>query len=697
MTFKRVLKNTADSRDAAPKPGITLADGWAGWPVEHGASSIPVQISFPGPGEATAVRITGGWDAADYRPAAEVRGARDLGAGETGAYALPLTPPADGTWRARIDVTYSWGPLTHLPATATLDVPCCTFSEYLSGHDISAYEFPNPFVFDKPLDMDQVQSDLFQGRDQEMAEVQASYGQGRFLPLPLCFYGIRRTGKTSLLHRVALEVERVGLVGLEVNLYGLRANAQTTDQLFLALLGMIKESAVRMGADAEALPVPLTHPNPVLLVSEFFRRLSGCFGGRRVVVLLDEYQFLLMGPNGEPVLDSLRPVHESGQVGFIAFSNQGLDPMNKTGSQLGLRSIRVDFLKEEEVRRLVENPLSALGVYVHPSAQREIFALAVGHPNFSAWLAKGALDRLNLDHRNVVTVTDVAASASDILNRPSSFATSWFSNQNITPAEAEMAIRLAKEDDSYTGMELAQAGSRLGLTTEVARDLDAKRVVEYKAPNLRIRGRLLWEYLRGQVSVGEVPPAPPGSTDSVGLFVDLENLRPHKPDGMSYYEFGKKLISYAATLGDLQSCYVAIASWNTGEDWSRVKADLFRAGFLVEQEPATFSPRRNAEKRDAADIVLTRIVLENLLERGLTRIVIVTGDGDFLMLVNSLLDKWNVSVRLISGDNQSRARAYVDLAGHKRAVAIANGLQPHETSFDTLLLSDILVRAENPS
>jgi hypothetical protein len=75
----------------------------------------------------------------------------------------------------------------------------------------------------------------------------------------------------------------------------------------------------------------------------------------------------------------------------------------------------------------------------------------------------------------------------------------------------------------------------------------------------------------------------------------------------------------------------------------------------------------------------------------------VTGDGDFLMLVNSLLDKWNVSVRLISGDNQSRARAYVDLAGHKRAVAIANGLQPHETSFDTLLLSDILVRAENPS
>ena len=454
---------------------------------------------------------------------------------------------------------------------------------------------------------------------------------------------------------------------------------------------MIKKSAVEMGVAAEALPpVPETHPNPVLLVEDFFARLCDCFGGgRRVVVLLDEYQFLLMGPNGEPVLDSLRPVHERGS-GVHRLPNQGLDPMNRTGTQLGLRSVRVDFLKEAEVGRLVENPLSPLGVYVHPSARREMFTLAVGHPNFSAWLASGALNRLNLDHRNVVTVTHVTASASDILNHSSAFATSWFSNQNITASEAEIAIRLAKEDNSYTGLEHGQAGSRLGLTTEVARDLEAKRVVEFKAPNLRIRGRLLWEYLRGQVSIGEVPPAPSGSTDSVGLFVDLENLRPHKPANVSYYEFGKKLISYAATLGDLQSRWIAIASWNTGEDWDRVKADLYNAGFLIAQEPATLAPaaaRRSGTRRTS---FLTSTVYDELADKGLTRIVIVTGDGDFLMLVNALLDKWNVSVRLISGDQTSRARGYLALAGEKRAVAVANGLQPHEASFDTLLLSDLL-------
>jgi hypothetical protein len=690
QSFERVLKHTADSRDAAPKPRIRLADGWAGWPTDHGASSVPVEISFPGPGGATAVRITGGWDGPDYRPAAEVRGARDLSAGETGAYALPLAAPADGAWRARIDVTYDWGPLTRLSATAMIDVPCCTFSEYLGGHGVSAYEFPNPFVYNEPLDMDQVQSALFQGRDQEVAEVRASYGQSRFPPLPLCFYGMGKTGKTSLLHRVALEVGRAGLVGLEVNLYGLRANTWTADQLFLGVLTQIKESAIAMGADAEALPVPLTHPNPVLLVPDFFRRLSDCFGGRRPVVLLDEYQHLLLGPNGQPVLDSLRPVHEGGQVGLIAFSNQGLDPMNMTFSQLGLRSIRVGFLREAEARRLVEDPLTPLGVYIHPSAHREIFALAAGHPNFSAWLAKGALDRLNLDHRNIVTVTDVATAASDILNQPSAFNASWFSTQNLTPAEEQMAIRLAKEDHSYSGLEIGQALSRLGLTTEVARDLEAKSVVEFNAPNLRIRGRLPWAYLRGQVSADEVPAAPPGSTDSVGLFVDLENLRPHKPEGMDYYEFGKKLISYAATLGDLKACYVVIASWNTGEDRTRVKADLLKAGFIVAQEPATFSPGRTAEKRNAADLVLASTVTDELAGQGLSRVVIASGDGDMLPLVNQLLEKRRVTVRMISSDDVSRPGAYLDLAAQRRAVAVARGLQPHEADFDVLLLSNIL-------
>ena len=690
--FERVLKDTAASLDAAPRPAIVLATGWAGWPGDYGSSSLPLELSFPGPGSAMSLRITGGWDSEDYRPQAEIRGVRDIEAGETAAYALALEGPAAGAAQVRIDVSYTWGPLTALSTSAVLEVPRCTFSDFLDERGIAAHEFPNPFIVDKPLDRDQVQGDLFQGRDQQVAEVRASYGPAGFPPLPLCFYGIRKTGKTSLLRRVVLEVEKAGLVGVEVNLFGLRADTHTADQLCLGLLGKIKKSAVSMGVAVEALPLPEIHPNPVLLIEDFFSRLADCFGGSRVLVLLDEYQFLLWGPNGEPVLDSLRPIHEQGRVGFIAFSNQGLDPTNKTNSQLGLRSIRVNFLRPAEVARLVVKPLSEMGVHVHSSAQQQIFEQAAGHPNFSAWLARSALERLNLDHRNVITINDVEASAAEILLSSGAFDLSWFSKQNISATEAEISIRLAKEDNSYTGLELGQANTRLGLTTDVARDLEAKRVVEFRAepePNLRIRGRLLWEYLRRQVSVGRVPPPPSGSVDSVGLFVDLENLRPHKPPSMSYGELGRKLISYAAALGDLQARWMAIASWNTGEDWGRVKAELIDAGFLIAQEPSTFSARRREEKRDVADFVLAGQVLDEVAELGLTRVVLVTGDGDMLILVNQLLEK-NVPVRLISGDNKSRAADYLALADQRRAAAVANGLQAHETDFDVLLVRDVL-------
>ena len=690
--FRRVLRNMAKSHDAAPPLTVTLAAGWAGWPTEHESSSIPIELSFPGPGAATSIRVTGGWDGPDYQPQAEVSGVHDLAEGESAAYALALTAPAGGPGTLKVDVSYRWGPLTGLRTSAVLELPRCLFAEFLDERGIADHEFPSPFIVDAPLNREDVQGHLFQGREAQLAMVRDAYTRGRFPALPLCFYGIRKTGKTSLLHRVMVEIERAGLVGLEINTAaGMRGDTNTTDQLFLGLLTKIKQAAVRAGADPAALPLPDQHPNPMLLVDDFFDRLPGCFGGRRVVVLIDEYQTMLF-PNAEPVLDSLRPVHERGRVGFIAFPNQGLDPVINTGSQLSLRSVRVDFLTEDETRRLVSQPLAPLGVRVHPSAQREIFEQAAGHPNFSAWLARDALTRLNLDHRNVLTVTDVDAAVANVLNSPGWFSQSWFSSRNLTDAEAEAAIQLAKADDAYVGVDLRDADKRLGLTTRLAIDLDNKHVVEFRPPNLRIRGRLLWAYLRSQLSVGRVPPPPPGTIDRVGLYVDLENLRPEKPAAVSYRELGRALKSYAATLGHLQAHWIVIARWNTGDNWSSVKNELQEEGFFFAHEPSTFSPTRRDHKRDVADHVLVAFVHDDVAEHSLNKVVIATGDGDMLTLVTQLIEK-GITVRLVAGHRRSLSADYLTLAEQQRDAAEADDRDPSEVAFDVVQLSDLLTQS----
>jgi len=81
---------------------------------------------------------------------------------------------------------------------------------------------------------------------------------------------------------------------------------------------------------------------------------------------------------------------------------------------------------------------------------------------------------------------------------------------------------------------------------------------------------------------------------------------------MSYTEFGRRLIAYAASLGDVRARWIAVASWNVQEDWHSVKSELHESGFLVIREPEHFVTRRYAEKRDVADFLLIGQVLDEV-------------------------------------------------------------------------------------
>ena len=360
----RVVRSFAEESCSPPEPEISLHLAWLGYPADVDASSIVVDVSFPGPGVAKNVSVWMSWGG-EAGPRIGTVTLAELNPDDVQCLALPGRRASDGvpgTELATISIQYDWNFMNRVEKARTLTVPVSDFAGFLAQHHINTQEFPDPFIVDLPLTRSQVQTSLFQGRAREIEEVRQVFSGTRLPNAPLCFYGIRRTGKTSLLRRIDTELDQMGLVPIEVPLMGLVASTLNPAQVFSGFFEFVLRAVRDQYPDVSFAPdVPAEHPNPLLLVEDFFGQLRAAFADRgRVVLLLDEFQ-VLIAPTAEPLLDSLRPVCERGVVGIILFANLAQDAMITMPGQLAVQSWRVDFLSEAETGDAVAGRWSRSG------------------------------------------------------------------------------------------------------------------------------------------------------------------------------------------------------------------------------------------------------------------------------------------------------------------------------------------------
>jgi uncharacterized LabA/DUF88 family protein len=607
--------------------------------------------------------------------------------------ALPARRKAEGALGAAettVTVQYDWNFMNRVQRALKLTVPIGDFAGFLAMNQIDTQEFPDPFVVDGPLTRSDVQTSLFQGRAKEIDEVRRLFGNAQLPNAPLCFFGIRRTGKTSLLRRIDTELDRMGLVPIEVSLNGIVASTLNQEQVFNAFFTYVKRAANALHPEVDFSPeIPADHPNPLMLVEGFFDELRAAFVNHgQVVLLLDEFQ-VLIAEAGEPLLDSLRPICERGVVGLILFANQGQDVMINMPGQLAVTSRRVDFLSETETADAVRAPLESLGVTAPASTLRCVYEYTAGHPNFTMKLAKTGLAELNTEHRNVLSRNDIEDAAKEVLRSPGPFTTSWFSNKNLNPAEEDTAIKFAKIGNIGAG--LAMDDERLRQFDDaVLRNLDRKLVLQASNGRIRVRGRLLEEYLRGLIGGMVPPPAPVGITDRVGLFIDLENVIRHIPAGVSFQDAGIAMQKFAAGFGEVKVRFAVAAPWNI-PDWHEVKLGLESSGVRV-SEVSRRLQERGVRKENLADMYLNDQINEEVDDKELTTIVIATGDKDFLGMIEKYFDR-GVRVQLLGGTDDTTARLYSDLAKERRRHAFALGRL--ESDFDVAFLTDLLGAASS--
>lgn len=682
----RVVRSFAEDSCSPPEPEVSVHPAWIGYPADSESSSVVIDVSFPGPGVARNVVMWMGWDG-ETEPRSGTVTLGELVPGEAQCVALPGRREPDGisgTARVTVTVRYDWNFMNRVQRALPLTIPVSDFAGFLAERQIGTHEFPDPFVVDQPLTRSDVQTSLFQGRTKEIEEVRRAFSAARLPNAPLCFYGIRRTGKTSLLRRIDTELDQMDLVPIEVSLIGIVASKLDQKQVFGAFFTYVQRAVRAHYPDVGFAPdIPADHPNPLLLVDGFFEQLQSAFADRgRVVLLLDEFQ-VLIAPAGEPLLDSMRPICERGLIGLVVFANQGQDVMINMPGQLAVQSRRVDFLSETETAEAVRGPLEPLGVTTPASTLRCLYEYTAGHPNFTMKLAKAGLAALNLEHRNVLSRNDIEDAAREVLRTSGLFATSWFSSKNLTTVEEDTAIKVAKIGDIGSGLAVDDERLRQFDDT-VLRNLDRKLVLQATAGRIRVRGRLLEEYLRGLIGEVAPPASPLGVSDQVGLFIDLENIIGHIPPSMSFYDAGLAMQQFAARFGELKVRFAVAAPWNI-QGWHEVKLGLESSGIRV-SEVSRRLQQHGVSKANLADMYLNDQINEEVDDKELTVIVIATGDKDFLGMIEKYFDR-GIQVRILGGSTSSTARLYTDLAKERRRHAYALGRL--ESDFHVSFLEEL--------
>ena len=126
---------------------------------------------------------------------------------QTAVVAIPvkvLSPKGAEQVDCQINLTYQWGIIKNFPISQMMNVKLFSFDDYLQQHAIQDFGFPNPYVFDEPIDFTRNDARLLQGREAELQLVHTVFFKGERRGVPLYFHGFRKVGKTSLLNRIAI-------------------------------------------------------------------------------------------------------------------------------------------------------------------------------------------------------------------------------------------------------------------------------------------------------------------------------------------------------------------------------------------------------------------------------------------------------------------------------------------------------------
>jgi hypothetical protein len=530
-------------------------------------------------------------------------------------------------------------------------------------------------------------TDLFHGRDHELAELKEAFAGGRLRRLYFV-NGIRRVGKSSLMAHLSrvLEPDVLALMlDFEVD-RGLN-DAQMVRQLLRRAIESLRSSSQFGELGIELPGAAEFEMDPPWTVFENSVRDLQRRTGRQILICLDEFQILVerIADPSEPLTDSLlswmrRKAQDESDILLICTGSEKYDRVRNRYQDTGLwgnvQPYNISFVNRRAMEQIVSTPLRQDGVTWLPETLDLLWSLTEGHPWVTQILGSHAATILNRELRRVIVPSDIERSAELVLS-DNSVSDLWWNVTDglVTAVHRQIAFLILNGQASFGGgldaSELFQACRRAGLQQPgryIQEMADLELLMEDSSGRWRIRGGLLERFLARELDreLTEdhakrhyTPPAV--ASQSLGVFLDVENIKHSLLDVVEKAPRDRRASLELKLRGDRLAARLLEAASKHGKPEVRWAVGNWEAAYLHgdqrEYRKATFqTDLAGEEKADASDHVLREHIHNAHRKQDLSAYVIATGDADFAEVVRNLVndDKYVV----LWATEKSRAEAF---------------------------------------
>jgi hypothetical protein len=686
--IQRVFETFSQAQQLVPRVLVHGTPLGAGLPLDQTETALIVQLTNPGPGTVSNVRVT--CSNQGHIISRKEGILPSLAEQSTGIVALPVTTQPTREYETatcQVHLTYQWGVIQDITSTQPLTTQWYSFHDFLQQHRVPDYEIPIPYVFDTAIDFSKHDPRLFQGRENELQLIRNVFLKRQMTGTPIYFHGIRKVGKTSLLHRICLELRQGHYLPVVVDLHGIKASQQTEQVIVNTFTTRILESTASQGLNVSGLePVPVEQKNPVVGLESFFKTLRERAGQKQLVLLLDEFH-VIVAEHTTALLDLLRRTHQHEHILFIMSGWLRPEPMRRACPETQLFPLvgrALDYLPLTAIRQVLRAPVADYGIAIPEETVNHVYLQTAGNPYHVAKLASYGIARLNTEHRTVLAPQDVDEIATTLARDPANFTSSSFSPLIFTPEEQSAAIRFAKElNGQHEALSIDEATKLFGL--DIIQGLEEKYVLELQDNRLNIRSQMLKVYLQARIMEPIQPLSQTLVQRRVGIFVDYENLLPLMPEGMTAREVGKLLERYASQFGNLV-CRWACADPRNIPDSIGMRLGLEQEGFQV-RYPRGESYDRQVTK-NVTDFALLECINDESSHSEPDTYILVSGDRDYYEKIAGLLDRGYVVRLAASLSDGHLASKYKRLQEQRTQTRHAEGYTSSDFFIDNL--DDIL-------